>query len=650
MKRHSNSQSTSSITQSRVPSITYNTRGLFVSDIAKLIIHILSTSEVILSAKFYIKVCQRQSFHQQKHVFTRFSNHDCERASHGGCRNAAGCVVLVRISTRRHPRFPCFSPGTCRQGELNPVTATPVHLAHTQQNWLSYVKLAIIALTFSAVSFAELQRLRESNRTLAVENEELRKQLEAEVKEREASERSDAKHINDLLKANDQVVELKRKNADVAETSRVQQVLLDQTKKDAEELKARREQCTVYVSRIKCYNQRAERMEKTVADYDKLENRHTAERAAWSKQQQETKQQLGDRTRECRKLAGKLDTSTLVQEVTKLEKLHRKAEAKVLHLEQKSREETKSGRQAEKELKSSETKIKSLQNQLATQKIENAQLYSLKFAKLQLEQDAMQAAAKITQLEENNRRLAARPNQHEELNKKVQELTAKVVAAEAKEALTKKESEEKLKAADDRCTQTENECERKIKGAQERCKAVAVKHVREARERATTTQTECDEKVKTAERNETKAKQDSLLELQKSRKLSKENEELRAQLQAKDNDDKPMEIESVDDDAKVEKYLASFGRKVIEVIGRAMAWGEMEFNPDVFLKALNEWRDCYQKHGPDSTTGNAGKASGENEGNDPGSEDVPMGGDTGKGEGGDGGDGGNGNDSDESEL
>lgn len=518
-----------------------------------------------------------------------------------------------------------------------------MHLAHTLQNWLSYVKIAFIALTFSAVSFAELQRLRAGNRTLVAENEELRKQLEAKVQEHEASERSDAKHIEDLLRANDQVVELKRENADVVETSRVQQMLLDQKKDDAEELKEQREQCTVYVSRIKCYKQRAERMEKTVADYDKLDDRHTAERAAWSKEQQETKQQLGDRTRECRKLAGKLESSTLVQEVAKLEKLHRKAEAKILHLEERSKEETKSGRQAEKELKSSATKIASLQNQLAAQKTENLQVYSLKFTVSQLEQDAKEASAKITQLEETNRRLAARPDQHQELNKKVQELAAKVVAVEAKEARTQKESEEKLKAADDRQTQAKNECDERIEGVKARCKDESDERVTGIKARCkdaaiarirthgAKTNKECDEKVETAKRNEAKARQDSLLEVQKSRKVSEENEELKAQLRLKDNDDKPMVIETPGDDGAAEKYLAAFAQKVCEVIGRAMAWEEMEFDPNIFLKALGEWRDCYKKHEPGSTTGKAGEGSGGKEGDNGGSGDVPMGGDRGNG-------------------
>jgi len=52
----------------------------------------------------------------------------------------------------------------------------------------------------------------------------------------------------------------------------------------------------------------------------------------------------------------------------------------VLHLEKESREELKSGQKAERELKSSEIEIKPPQKQLATQKTENAQMYSLKFA------------------------------------------------------------------------------------------------------------------------------------------------------------------------------------------------------------------------------------------------------------------------------
>ncbi len=51
-----------------------------------------------------------------------------------------------------------------------------------------------------------------------------------------------------------------------------------------------------------------------------------------------------------------------------------------LDLEKESREETKSGQKAERELKSSDLKIKSPQKQLATQKTENAQMHSLKFA------------------------------------------------------------------------------------------------------------------------------------------------------------------------------------------------------------------------------------------------------------------------------
>lgn len=438
-----------------------------------------------------------------------------------------------------------------------------MHFAHIVQNWLSYLKLAIIALTFSAMSFAELQRLRGCSRTLATENEELRKQLDASVKNHEASERSDAKHINDLLEANDEVVELKRENANLNETSRVQLMLLDQTKEDSEELKDLREQSVVHVSRIKCYKQRAEGMERKVADYDKLDSRHTAERVEWKKQQLEIKQQLADRNRDCKKLAGKLDTSTLAQEVAKWQKLYRNEEAKVLRLEKTSREENKSGRKAEKELKSSATKIKSLQQQLETQKTENAQMYSLKFVVSQLEQDAKQAAAKIALLEEDNRRLTAQANELKGLPKKVQELMAEVVAAEGRETATKLDCAQKLKAADDRQTQTKNECDERIKGIEARCKdecderitgvktrckEAAVKRVRAAEGREAKTKNECDEKVKIAEKNEAKARQDSLLELQKSRKLSKENEELKAQLAPKDNEDTNQGEENPSDD------------------------------------------------------------------------------------------------------
>lgn len=483
-----------------------------------------------------------------------------------------------------------------------------MHLAHALQNWFSYVKIAIIALSFSAVSFGELQRLRAGNRTLAAENEELRRQLEAEVQKHKASERSGAKHVEDLLKANDQVVELKRENADIVETSRVQQMLFDQTKDNAEELKEQREQCTAYVSRIKCYKQRAERMEKTVADYDKLDNRHAAERTAWNKQHQETKQQLGDRTRECRKLAGKLESSPLVQEVAKLERLHRRAEAKILTLEERSKEQTESGRQAEKELKSSAVKTKSLEKQLAAQKTENVEIYSLKFSVSQLEQDAKQASAKISQLV-------------------------------AKEARTRKECEEKLKAADDRQTQAKNQCDERIKGVEARCKDECDERITATRKQCAQTavsrirthkaktEEECNEKVQTAQRNEAKARQDSLMEVQNSRSIKRENEELKAQLRLKDNDDPAMTIDTTGDDRVAERCLAAFGRKVCEVIAEVMAWGEeLDFDADMFLTALGEWRECYQKHEPGSTTGKAGEGSGATEGNNAGSGDVPMGG------------------------
>lgn len=124
------------------------------------------------------------------------------------------------------------------------------------------------------------------------------------------SDRSDAKNSTVLLEANEYVVGLKRVKADLVETSRVQQMLLDQTKDDAEKLKERRELCTVYIFRIRCYKQRAECMEKTVAEYYNLDDSHTLERATWDKQQQEAKQQLGDRIRDCRKLGDKLQKST----------------------------------------------------------------------------------------------------------------------------------------------------------------------------------------------------------------------------------------------------------------------------------------------------------------------------------------------------
>jgi len=90
---------------------------------------------------------------------------------------------------------------------------------------------------------------------------------------------------------------------------------------------------------------------------------------------------------------------------------------------------------------------------------------------------------------------------------------------------------------------------------------------------------------------------------------------------------------------------------VCDLIALAMVWGEMEVVHNVFFKALKERRECFTKHEPGSMTENFGKASGESEENNAGSEDVPMSGDTNKKEGKSSNDeGDNGNDNDESEL
>jgi len=39
---------------------------------------------------------------------------------------------------------------------------------------------------------------------------------------------------------------------------------------------------------------------------------------------------------------------------------------------------------------------------------------------------------------------------------------------------------------------------------------------------------------------------------------------------------------------KFENYFSSFGKKACDIIALALAWEEMEFNPDTFLKALKE--------------------------------------------------------------
>lgn len=46
---------------------------------------------------------------------------------------------------------------------------------------------------------------------------------------------------------------------------------------------------------------------------------------------------------------------------------------------------------------------------------------------------------------------------------------------------------------------------------------------------------------------------------------------------------------------KFENYFVSFGKKACEIIVLAMAWEEMEFDPDAFLTALEEWRDCFKR-------------------------------------------------------
>lgn len=444
-----------------------------------------------------------------------------------------------------------------------------MHHVHTLQNWLSYVQLAIFALTFSAASFAELQRLRACNRKLAAENEALRKQVEDEVQKYEACDRSYGKHIAESLETLEQVCELKRVNENLVEISRVQQLLLDQSTDNAEELGKCRESSRVNLFKIEHYKQRAECAEKATAESHAVDNGHAAERMSWKKQ------------------------------VAELEELNQTAASKILELERNSRENSKSGRQTEKELKSSQTKVKSLQSQLEVQRKENARLYPLRSQLLQLEEAAEHASAKISQLEEVNQRLTARQNQQ------VQEHAAR-------EALIQK----------------------RIVVVKTHYKEVSTARIRDHEAR---TKKACDEKVKTAERNEAKAQRNSFIEIQESRRLSKVIEALKAKLphDLANNDDKPMETEHLGDDEDAEKYMASFALKVCEVISRAMARGIMDFDPNLFLKTLGDWRDCYKKHEPDSTTGNDGEISGGNEGNKADSG---------------GGDGGNGYVSDESEL
>lgn len=376
---------------------------------------------------------------------------------------------------------------------------------------------------------------------MAAENEALRKQVEDEVQKYEACDRSYGKHIAESLETLEQVCELKRVNENLVEISRVQQLLLDQSTDNAEELGKCRESCRVNLFDIKHYKQRAENMEE----------------------------------------------------------LNQTAASKILELERNSRENSTSGRQTDKELKSSQTKVKSLQSQLEVQKKENARLYSLRSQVLQLQEEAEHASAKISQLEETNRGLTAQQNEQ------VQERAAK-------EALTQK----------------------RIMVLKTHYKEVSTARIRD---HETGTKKACDEKVKTAERNEAKAQRNSFMEIQESRRLSKVIEALKAKIphDLANNDDKPMETEHRGDDGDAEKYMASFALKVCEVISRAMARGNMDFDPNLFLKTLGDWRDCYKKHEPDSVTGNASEVSGGNEGNKAGFC---------------GGDGGNAYDSDESEL
>jgi hypothetical protein len=37
------------------------------------------------------------------------------------------------------------------------------------------------------------------------------------------------------------------------------------------------------------------------------------------------------------------------------------------------------------------------------------------------------------------------------------------------------------------------------------------------------------------------------------------------------------------------------GKKACDIIALAIAWEEMEFDPDAFLKALKEWRDSFKR-------------------------------------------------------